>query len=162
MTHIVLSLGSNLNRESNIRTAVTKIQNEFGELEISPVYETEAVGFEGPAFLNLVVGLHSESELLSIRNSLRNFEYESGRVRGKKSFDNRVLDIDVILFGEQSLLGDGLNIPRDEIEKYAYVLKPLSDLYPSLKHPVLGESYKEMWNNFPGSEQQLRWVEFDF
>ena len=161
MTHVVLSLGSNIESEKNIHFAVNEIQNRFGNLNISPVYETTSVGFDGPPFLNLVVGFCSDKDLLAVRDSLREIEVIAGRIRGRKSFDNRILDIDVILFGEQDFSPD-FNIPRDEIYKYAYVLKPLCDLYPEAIHPVLGDSYSEMWECFDQGDQLLRQVEMSF
>ena len=82
-------------------------------------------------------------------------EAEAGRIRGRKTFDSRVLDIDVVLYGDYDSRNEGFDIPRDEINKYAYVLKPLSDLYPKLTHPVSGESFELMWQNFDQSQQQL-------
>ena len=161
MTHVVLSLGSNIESEKNIPFAVSEIQNRFGFLEISPVYETTSVGFDGPPFLNLVVGFSSDQDFMSVRDSLREVEAIAGRIRGRKSFDNRVLDIDIILFGEKDF-SPNFNIPRDEIHKYAYVLKPLCDLYPDNIHPILGEAYHHMWDNFEQNDQSLTQVEMTF
>jgi 2-amino-4-hydroxy-6-hydroxymethyldihydropteridine diphosphokinase len=161
MTQVVLSLGSNIESAKNIHFAVSEIQNRFGVLEISSVYETTSVGFDGPPFLNLVVGFCSDQDLLNVRDSLREIEEIAGRIRGRKSFDNRVLDIDVILFGEKDFSPE-FNIPRDEIHKYAYVLKPLCDLYPGGMHPVLGETYQDMWDSFDQRDQLLRQVEMTF
>ena len=161
MTHVVLSLGSNIESDKNIRFAVREIQKRFGVLEISPVYETTSVGFDGPPFLNLVVGFYSDQGLLAVRDSVREVEAIAGRIRGRKAFDNRVLDIDVILFGETDFSPE-FNIPRDEIHKYAYVLKPLCDLYPEGLHPVLKESYCDMWGNFNQGDQLLKQVEMTF
>ena len=160
MTQVVVSLGSNINRETNIRFAVGKIRQEFGAIEISPIYETESVGFEGPSFLNLVIGFQWSCTLLELCTDLREIETACGRIRGRKSFDNRVLDIDVLLFGHQNLRADGYNIPRDEIEKYAYVLKPLADLYPDWCHPVSGLTYKQMWRDFNQTGQKLGLIDF--
>ena len=161
MSLVVLSLGSNINKEFNIRSAIQKLAAEFGDLDISPAYETTAVGFDGPPFLNLVVGMDSPEPVEKIRDALRKIEQESGRVRGKKSFDNRILDIDIILYGDQDYRSEGFNIPRDEIEKYAYVLKPLSDLYPDSLHPVLGRSFIDMWGGFDREGQSLVEIEFE-
>ena len=160
MTHVVLSLGSNIDREKNIRFALAQIKNQFGALEISPVYETSSVGFEGPAFFNLVVGLQTDHPIDHIITLLRVIEADAGRVRGPKSFDSRLLDIDVILYGDSNLRDQGYNIPRDEIEKYAYVLKPLADLYPDLLHPLVGCSIQTMWNKFELKQQTLFTAEF--
>ena len=160
MTHVVLSLGSNIDPDKNIRFAIEKITEQFGVTELSPVYKTASVGFEGHAFLNLVLGFYSAEQLLKIRDKLRGIEILAGRIRGKKSFADRILDIDVVLFGNHYLQLEGFNIPRDEIEKYAYVLKPLSDLYPDLIHPVTGLTYESMWKNFDSSAQILSKIDF--
>ena len=157
--HVVLSLGSNIEKVKNIRFALAEIQKTFGELEVSPVYETSSVGFEGPAFYNLVVGLHSEMEVGRIIEILRDIETKAGRVRGAKSFASRVLDIDVVLFGDEVLRPE-LNIPRDEIEKYAYVLKPLADIYPELIHPISQKTISEMWQEFETKDQTVFLAEF--
>lgn len=159
MIHVVLGLGSNINREKNIRFAVGKIRNLYDDIEISPVYETTAIGFAGAAFFNLVLGFKTSASLRDIRDELQHIEAMAGRIRGKKSFDNRLLDIDVILFGDKNLRPDGVNIPRDEIEKYAYVLKPLSDLYPMLKHPISGINFQQMWVDFDNT-QNFQVVDF--
>ena len=160
MTHILLSVGSNIDRDKNIRFAIDEIKSKFGELESSPVYETDAVGFDGPRFFNLVIAIHSELALLEVRAHLHHIESSAGRVLGKKSFDNRILDIDMLLFGDENLQSQGFNIPRDGIEKYAYVLKPLSDLYPHMRHPLSGETYIEMWEKFNKEAQSLWLADF--
>lgn len=162
MTLVVLSLGSNIEREKMIRYALEHIRQRFGELEISPVYETSSVGFDGPPFFNLVAGLHTEDPLAEVIAALREIESGAGRVRGPKSFDSRILDIDVVLYGQEDWRNQGINVPRDEIEKYAYVLKPLSDLYPDLQHPLSGETMRSMWDNFSVHNQTIFIAEFPY
>lgn len=158
---VVLGLGSNIDREGNIASAVEAIRAEYGRLEISPVYETESVGFEGAAFLNLVVGLHSSASVGEIRAHMQDIEKSLGRVKGPKTFDDRVLDIDLLLYG--ALCSAEFNIPRDEIGKYAFVLKPLSDLYPKDIHPLTGVSFLEMWRSFEvGSQKLTEYVDLEF
>lgn len=160
MTHVVLSLGSNIDKEKNIRFAVHEIARLFGELEISSVYEAQSIGFEGQPFFNLVVGFQCGDSLQNICASMRAIESSAGRVRGRKSFDNRILDIDVILYGDQVLYPE-YNIPRDEVENYAYVLKPLSELYPDISHPVTGISFASMWDQFDSAGQDIEVARFD-
>ena len=155
MTHVVLSLGSNIDRRKNIRFAINSIIGKYHETDISPVYETSSVGFDGPPFYNLIVGLHSDEPLDQIIEWLHQVESEAGRIRGPKAFASRVLDIDVVLFGDNNLRDQGYNVPRDEIEKYAYVLKPLADIYPDLIHPVLGISIEQMWSSFEMKNQTI-------
>ena len=158
MTLVVLSLGSNIDREKNIQFAIARIGEAFGDLDISPIYESTSVGFDGPAFLNLVIGLRSELPVLEIRDQLRDIEGEAGRIRGRKSFDNRVLDIDILLYGDENLRPEH-NIPRDEIDKYAFVLRPLADLYPNHVHPLSGVTYASQWNDFDLAGQEMHEVE---
>jgi 2-amino-4-hydroxy-6-hydroxymethyldihydropteridine diphosphokinase len=132
----------------------------YGDLDVSPVYETSSVGFDGPAFFNLILGLHTSQSLPEIIEILRGIESGAGRVRGAKTFDSRVLDIDVVLYGDENFRDRGYNVPRDEIEKYAYVLKPLSDIYPTLIHPVLGVTIEQMWQQFEMKEQTIFMAEF--
>lgn len=153
MTRIVLGLGSNINREKNIVNAVQAIRVEYGQLEISPIYETSPVGFTGAAFLNLVVGFNSSASVEKIRADMQDIETSLGRAKGPKALDDRVLDIDLLLYGNISR--PEFNIPRDEITKYAFVLKPLSDLYPDTVHPNLGETFLDMWRSFEAGSQSL-------
>ena len=159
VTLAVLSLGSNIDREVNIRTAVQAIIRKYEKLDISPVYETEAVGFQGPPFLNLVLGFLTRRSVEIIIQDMREIEAAAGRVRSN-TFDNRVLDIDVVLFGAY-VLYPRYNIPRVELEKCGYVLKPLSDLYPDTKHPVNGQTYLELWHSFDQSSQPLEVIDFN-
>ncbi len=155
MTHVVLSIGSNIDREKNIQYAVRTLRCWYPELDISPVYETSAVGFDGPSFFNLIVGFHSEQPLQEIIRALKDIEVRAGRIRGPKKFDSRVLDIDVVLYGAEDHRARGINVPRDEIEKYAFVLKPLADVYPEMCYPVTGESFRSMWQSFEMKNQTL-------
>lgn len=160
MTHVVLSVGSNIEREKNTHYAIAEIRRRYGEIDLSPVYETSAVGFDGPAFFNLIVGMQTDDAVADIIRSLKQIETDAGRVKGPKTYDSRVLDIDVVLYGDHNLRDSGINIPRDEIEKYAYVLKPLADIYPDLVHPVTRQTIAEMWSGFELKDQTLFMAEF--
>ncbi len=155
MTQVVLSLGSNIEREKNTRYAIEQITARYGPLDISPIYETSAVGFDGPPFFNLIVGFECSDELPDIIDTLREIESGAGRIRGPKSFASRILDIDVVLYGDQNFREQGYNVPRDEIEKYAYVLKPLADIYPDQVHPILGETFSALWQKFEMKQQTI-------
>ena len=113
-----------------------------------------------------MVGFDSDEDVITIRDALRTIESQAGRQRGPKKFESRILDIDILLYGDLDLRPRDLNIPRDEIERYAYVLKPLADLYPQAVHPVTGENYLTMWRDYlarhgrPG-DAELRKTDFD-
>jgi 2-amino-4-hydroxy-6-hydroxymethyldihydropteridine diphosphokinase len=140
-----ISIGSNVDRERSIRGAVQDLRRTFGELAISPVYETEAVGFEGNAFYNLVVGVETDQPVGAINQALRAIEDAHGRVRGPNRFAPRTLDLDLLTWGDAVGTIDGCALPRDEILRYAFVLAPLADIAPDERHPVAGRTYGELW-----------------
>ena len=159
---VVVSIGSNIEPERHIRQALEAMKREFGPLRVSPVYRTSAVGFEGPPFLNLVVVFDAGLAVDEVIKRLRAIEADAGRSRGGREFDSRTLDLDVILFGDRDLRGEGYNIPRKDIERYAFVLEPLADLLPEARHPVLHKRYAELWAEFDDDSQHAERIGLSF
>jgi len=147
MTRAWISIGSNVEPERNVREAIAALRREFGELILSPVYRTPAEGFEGDDFLNLVAGIDTDLPPAEIRDRLHRLEDRQGRVRGTEKFASRTLDLDLLTFG--SRVDPGLGLPRDEILKYAFVLRPLAEVAPTERHPETGETYAGLWRRFP-------------
>ncbi len=155
MPRIYLSIGSNIDRERSIRQGVAQLQQQFGLLTISTVYESEAVGFEGDAFYNLVVGFDSGLSREEIQQRLRQIEEENGRERSAEKFNPRTLDIDLLLYGDLDLQDRGIDLPRAEIFKYAFVLRPLAEIAGMECHPQTGERYDHLWAQFDENSQPL-------
>ncbi len=161
MSRIWISLGSNIDRERNIRAALHDLQAEFGSLLISRIYESEAVGFSGDAFYNLVVGIDTERPVDELIRLFRAIESAHGRTREGGGFAARTLDIDLLTYGDRVMDLGGLHLPRDEITRYAFVLLPLSELAGESRHPELGETYGELWRRFDHASQRLWPVPFE-
>ncbi len=161
MVRIWISLGSNIDRENNIRAALHDLHAEFGPLQISRVYESEAVGFSGDAFYNLVVGLDTDRTAADLMTRFREIESDHGRTREGGGFASRTLDIDLLTYGDEVMDVNGAHLPRDEITRYAFVLLPLSELAADSVHPELGLSYREMWAAFDHTAQRLWPVPFE-
>ena len=159
MTKVYLSLGSNIDREQHIKAGLDSLQHVFGELTLSPVYESESVGFEGDAFYNLVVALETDLSVEAMSELVKKIEDENDRSRTGPRFSSRTLDIDILTVGDLSGDIDGVQLPRDEIEKNAFVLLPLSDIAGDEVHPVLNVSYGDMWRQYAG-DQKLWQVPF--
>ncbi len=162
MASVYVSIGSNIEPEKHVRAAVSALRQRYGRLAVSPVYRSESVGFDGADFLNLVVGFHTGLEPLSLADALREVERLNGRVRGGEKFAARTLDLDILTYDDRVMQQGRLALPRDEITRYAFVLRPLADLAGDQIHPVLGVSYAELWERFDASAQPMYRVEMDF
>ena len=142
---VYIGLGSNVDREKNIRHAIDGMRQVFGELELSPVYESAAVGFDGNDFLNLVAGFKTENELAEVVEALREIEDKLGRDRTQPRFSPRPIDLDILTYDELEIDQSGIQIPRHEILQNAFVLKPLQDIAPDVVHPVANKTFRQLW-----------------
>lgn len=160
MTRVYLSLGSNIRRHLHISAALDALAREFGELAISTVYESEAVGFDGSDFFNLVVGVDTGLDIAALSSRLKDIEDANGRNRSGPKFSPRTLDIDILSYGDFVGTEAGVTLPREEITQNAFVLLPLAELAPDTLHPRLGQSYRQLWQAYDKSRQQLWPVKF--
>jgi 2-amino-4-hydroxy-6-hydroxymethyldihydropteridine diphosphokinase len=153
-----ISIGSNIDRDKNVLASLQALEQLFGELTISSIYESEPVGFSGDTFYNLVVGFDSDLEVKEVARQLRQIELDNGRTRNCQKFSSRTLDLDLILYGDLIVNDARLQIPRDEIERYAFVLEPLAEIAPTLKHPITHKSYAELWEKFDKTDLKQKCV----
>lgn len=160
MTEAYLSLGSNIDRYRNITAALDALAVHFGELSISSVFESEAVGFEGSNFLNLVVGVNTDRPISELSDLLKQIEDDNGRRRSGPKFSSRTLDIDILTYGDFVGEEAGVQLPRDELTKNAFVLWPMAEIAPEQRHPELGETYAQLWAEYDKQRQNLWPVDF--
>ena len=156
MSRVWVSAGSNIRPEEHIPAAIVLLRDRFGELVLSPVYQTPAVGFDGDDFYNMVLGFETEIPVEEVRTILHLIEDQQGRVRDGVKFTSRTLDLDLLIYG--NMVSEELDIPRSEITRYAFVLGPLAQVAGSEYHPVIGKSYAELWNEFDQGESMLKEV----
>lgn len=152
---IYVSLGSNSDRETRIRLAVTALRERFGEVELSPVYDSAAVGFDGSDFLNLVAGLNTSLEVEAAAAIFHAIEDQLGRDRSQPKFASRPIDLDILTYDDLILDRSGIRIPRPEILQNAFVLKPLQDIAADQRHPQVGESYAVLWHRMAPNAPRL-------
>lgn len=160
MAQVFISVGSNINRRVNIRGGIDALRKQYGTLTLSRVYESAAVGFDGDNFYNLVLAFESSDDVHSIVQRLREIEEQFGRVRHGPKFSSRTLDLDLLLYDQLILRDQGLDIPRDEIRKNAFVLLPLTEIAGELTHPDSGERYLRLWQDFDQQSQKLWPIDF--
>lgn len=162
MTRVYISIGSNIDKDTSIRQGVADMRQIFGELELSSVYQSEAVGFDGDDFYNLVAAFDTDKDVMTISRELHEIEDKNGRDRSGPRFSSRTLDLDLLVFDNLISDQEGLEIPRGEILENAFVLWPLAEIAPELKHPVTHQSYAEHWLAFDKTKEKLYPVEFEF
>jgi len=159
MSTAYLGLGSNIDAPANIASGIAALRERFGDVRLSPIYRSAAVGFEGSDFINLVAAIETTTSPLELREFLHALEDRHGRARDVPKFSDRTLDIDILLYDDLYLLSPVLEIPRGEILTSAHVLRPLADLAPDLLHPVERQTMLELWERFPGKATNLVRIE---
>lgn len=162
MARIYISIGSNIEAERHLRLAIGELRKYYGELQLSSVYESEAVGFDGDNFLNMVVGLDTDEEVHTVLQTLREIEDRHGRVRKGPRFSARTLDLDLLLYDDLVVKEDALDLPRGEIIQNAFVLWPLAEIAPEIMHPVEQQSMAALWQGFDKESQKLWPITIDW
>ncbi|MEN8166633.1 MAG: 2-amino-4-hydroxy-6-hydroxymethyldihydropteridine diphosphokinase [Pseudomonadota bacterium] len=155
LVRVWLGLGSNIDRQRHISLALVDLRAVFGDLVVSPIYESEAVGCAGDNFYNLVVGIETALSIPILARRLRAIEEKNGRQRNTDKFAPRTLDIDLLTYAGQVVDTPELQLPRDEITRYAFVLLPLSEVAAGEIHPLSGLTYAELWEKFDDPSQEL-------
>ena len=144
---VFISIGSNLYAEKDISLVKDHLDHLF-DVTYSSIYKTPAEGFVGEDFLNRVCKFETEMNPYEIRRILKEIEKDMGRTIDQKGMSNRVIDLDLILYGDFEINDLELEIPSADIEKYKFVLEPLAEIAPNFIHPVLKVSYLDLLDHY--------------
>ncbi len=149
MTRVHVGVGSNIDRERNVRSGLVSLATTFGPLRVSRVFESVAVGFVGEPFYNLVVSFETTLPPATVALRLREIEFAHGRPAQAVKLAPRTLDLDLLLYGDVVAVTESFRIPREDVTRFAYVLWPLAELDGESRHPVDGRTFREIWADFP-------------
>lgn len=159
MPEVFIAAGSNVEPVKNLKLALAELDESFAPLRVSPAYRNRAVGFEGEDFINLVVGFSTQLDIHSVRARLQEIEGRCGRPRHAPKWAPRSMDLDILLYGDEVRDEPDLKLPRPDLVRRAYMLKPMADIAPNLRHPTLGKTMRELWSDFEGKDHTMTAVE---
>jgi 2-amino-4-hydroxy-6-hydroxymethyldihydropteridine diphosphokinase len=145
MADVYVGFGSNVEPERHLRQALADLSRYFGPLRCSSVYRSPAYGFSGDDFLNLVATFCSDAGPAAVEALLSSTEYAGGRARGPERFAPRTLDLDLLLYGQ--CVDAAGRLPREDVLAYPFVLAPLAEIVPQLRHPLTGVALGEAWRS---------------
>jgi 2-amino-4-hydroxy-6-hydroxymethyldihydropteridine diphosphokinase len=145
---VYIAAGSNIEPQHNLRLALAALHELYLPLAVSPAYRNRAVGFAGADFINLVVGFTTHQAASEVRERLQVVEGLCGRPGDAPRWAPRSMDLDILLYGERISHEPDMILPRPDLVRRAYMLKPLTDLAPQLVHPVLGRTMAQLWQDF--------------
>lgn len=159
MAQVYVSIGSNIERERNIESALQALAAAYGDLQQSSVYQSAAVGFDSAPFYNLVVGFQTDASPQSVQETLHRIEDGHGRLR-TAALAARTLDLDLLLYDDLVIHSGKLVLPRADIDRYAFVLGPLAEIAGDRRHPLSGIRYADMWSAFDTTGQELQRIDW--
>lgn len=139
-----IGVGTNIDREQHAKVAYNELQQLGEDLVVSPIYECEPIGFSSQNFYNFVITLRTALSLEEFSHRLREIEFKWGREENAQKYQDRTLDLDIVLFGEL-ISTQKPELPRSDIYKYPFVTKPLYDLNPHLVIPGDGRTVADIW-----------------
>jgi len=145
---VFVAAGSNVDPESNLERACAQIVHAWPDACFSRAYRNVAVGFEGPDFINLVVGFSAAQPLPLVIERLRGIETNCGRPRYAPKWASRTMDLDVLLFGDLVEKTTEYTLPRPDLLKRPYMLGPLAEIAPKVRHPTANKTIAELWAEF--------------
>jgi 2-amino-4-hydroxy-6-hydroxymethyldihydropteridine diphosphokinase len=161
LTRVFVAAGSNLEPEAHLARACAQIAHSWPDATFSRAYRNKAVGFEGPDFINLVVGFSTAQPLVTVITRLRAIETQCGRPRYAPKWASRTMDLDVLLYGDMVEKTDDYTLPRPDLLKRPYMLGPMAEIAPDVVHPTEHRKIGDLWAQFARDGHAMEAVEID-
>jgi 2-amino-4-hydroxy-6-hydroxymethyldihydropteridine diphosphokinase len=159
MAAVYVAAGSNVEPVQNLRRALDVLDAHFAPLHPSRAYRNAAVGFTGDDFVNLVLGFETLLAVDAVLERLHQAEAACGRERHAPKWAPRAMDLDILLYGELVCERPGLVLPRPDLVRRPYMLGPMAEIAPDVRHPTLGLTMGELWQRFDRTAHAMRVVD---
>jgi len=159
VTEVYVAAGSNVEPAANLRRALDELARHYPEARCSRAYRNAAVGFEGEDFVNLVVGFETDDDVRVVLERLHEAEAACGRARNAPKWAPRSMDLDILLYGAATCDEPSLVLPRPDLVRRAYMLRPAAELAPQFRHPTLGLTLGELWHRFDQAAHPMQTVD---
>jgi 2-amino-4-hydroxy-6-hydroxymethyldihydropteridine diphosphokinase len=159
VTEVYVAAGSNVEPAANLRKALDALARRYPNLRCSSAYRNAAVGFEGEDFVNLVVGFETSEDVRVVIGHLHDAEVACGRARNAPKWAPRSMDLDILLFGSMTCDRPGLVLPRPDLVRRAYMLRPAAELAPEFRPPTMGLTLGELWQRFDQAAHPMQTVD---
>jgi 2-amino-4-hydroxy-6-hydroxymethyldihydropteridine diphosphokinase len=158
---VYVAAGSNVEPVTNLGRALDALRAQFPGLRQSRAWRNTAVGFDGDDFVNLVVGFRTRMPVRDVLERLHEVEAACGRPRNAPKWAPRAMDLDILLYGDLVCDEPDLHLPRPDLLRRAYMLGPLAELAPALRHPTRGTTIGELWSRFDRASHPMQQVDLD-
>jgi 2-amino-4-hydroxy-6-hydroxymethyldihydropteridine diphosphokinase len=145
---VYVAAGSNVEPERNLARACREIIETWPDAIFSRAYRNKAVGFDGPDFINMVLGFHAREPIAPVIARLRDIEILCGRPRNSPKWASRAMDLDVLMFGALVEKTGDYTVPRPDLLKRPYMLGPMAEIASDVRHPTASKTIGELWREF--------------
>jgi 2-amino-4-hydroxy-6-hydroxymethyldihydropteridine diphosphokinase len=161
ITQVYVAAGSNVQPEQNLARACHEVQATWPNVRFSRAYANQAVGFDGPEFINMVLAFTTDQSIEAVISRLRAVETLCGRPPNAPKWASRAMDLDILLFGSRVEKTADYTLPRPDLMKRPYMLGPMAELAPQVLHPTAGRTMGELWQQFDRQAHEMRPVSLD-
>ena len=163
MKTVYIGIGSNLGDpfENCVKAVEAIREHPFCEIEaLSPFYRTEPVGIDGENwFINAVLCINTTLSSAELIEMLLEIEKKMGRTRSGTRWESRIIDLDILLIGNEIINDKNLTVPHPRMHMRRFVMAPMTDVAPDLVHPVLGKRMVDILEEIPIVDQEVRLME---
>ncbi len=158
---VFVAAGSNVEPIAHLQRACEELLETWHDAVFSRAYRNKAVGFEGPDFVNLVVGFSTAQPLDTVIARLHAIETQCGRPRHAPKWASRTMDLDVLLYGDRVEKTSEYTLPRPDLLKRPFMLGPLAEIAPEVVHPTEHGTIGDLWQAFDRDAHPMEVVVLD-